>query len=47
MTFSSQAGLASFAALAVSVPTIEPLVVPSILADDAITSVPLPVALAA
>jgi hypothetical protein len=41
MTFSSQAGLASFAALAVSVPTIEPLVFPTILADDAITTVPV------
>lgn len=40
MTYSSQAGLASFAALAVPVPTIRPLVFPSILTDDAITHVP-------
>ena len=47
MTFSSHAGLASFAALAVPVPTVVPLVFPSILTDDAITTVPLAVALAA
>lgn len=40
MNASSQAGLASFVGLAVRVPTVRPLVFPTILTDDAITSVP-------
>lgn len=41
MTFSSQAGLATLAALAVPVPVkVTPLIIPSILSPDAITSVP-------
>ena len=47
MNTSSQAGLASFAALAVARPIIMPLVAVSVLAADAVTSVPLTVELAA
>lgn len=47
MNTSSQAGLASFVGLAVHIPTITPLVFPTILSDDAITTVPVTVELAA
>lgn len=40
MTFSSQAGLASFVGLAVPTDNTNPLVTPGILAPDAILAVP-------
>lgn len=47
MHTSSQAGLASFAHLAVIIPTVTALVHPTALVADAITSVPLTMGLAA